>query len=306
MGIASLCAQRARGRCGSLLAAYFIVPALGLAATMRAAAGQCRDRRGGDCARPAEGECGPSRPHAAARVRRHVGCAPGDPAATRARESSRSPSVQGCSCSRRKSSTCTCWRSSLARAFMRSASCWRSSSFASALGAALAPRGSARARLGARPSRPRLPLSRSRPRRRSGIGLPQLFDVMAPHATTWVLREVGSRRWWRSSRWPSRRRRWACSFPILLREVAERPDVGAEVGRLTALNTSASIAGSVLRRFRALAALGIANEHARSSPAICGPRARCGRDAAAAAVRPGEVARDRDGRRARGGCGGDR
>ena len=78
--------------------------------------------------------------------------------------------------------------------------------------------------------------------------LPGLFDAMAPYATTWALRETG---------------RGAVAFialvvpatamgtlfPIVLRSVAPRSDVGAKVGRLTAVNTLGSIAGSLASGF---------------------------------------------------------
>jgi spermidine synthase len=78
--------------------------------------------------------------------------------------------------------------------------------------------------------------------------LPGFFDAMAPHAPTWALRELG---------------RGAVAFialvvpatamgalfPIVLRSVASRADVGAAVGKLTAINTLGSIAGSLVSGF---------------------------------------------------------
>ena len=78
--------------------------------------------------------------------------------------------------------------------------------------------------------------------------LPQLFDVMAPHATTWALRETG-RGAVAFIALAAPATAMGVLFPIVLRRVADRSDVGAEVGRLTALNTLGSIGGSLLGGF---------------------------------------------------------
>ena len=78
--------------------------------------------------------------------------------------------------------------------------------------------------------------------------LPQLFDVMAPHATTWVLRETG-RGAVAFIALAAPATAMGMLFPIVLRRVADRSDVGAAVGRLTALNTVGSIGGSLLGGF---------------------------------------------------------
>jgi spermidine synthase len=78
--------------------------------------------------------------------------------------------------------------------------------------------------------------------------LPQLFDVMAPHADTWVLREMG-RGFVAFVALVVPATAMGALFPIVLRSIAERSDVGAEVGRLTALNTLGSIVGSLLGGF---------------------------------------------------------
>jgi spermidine synthase len=85
--------------------------------------------------------------------------------------------------------------------------------------------------------------------------LPRLFDAFVPYATTWAAREAV-------------RGLVACFgivvsatamgivFPLLLRQIAVRPRAGAEVGRVTALNTLGSIAGSLAGGFVLLPALG--------------------------------------------------
>jgi spermidine synthase len=78
--------------------------------------------------------------------------------------------------------------------------------------------------------------------------LPQLFDVMAPHATTWALREAG-RGLVALIALVLPATAMGALFPIVLRSIAERSNVGAEVGRLTALNTLGSIAGSLVGGF---------------------------------------------------------
>ncbi|HMI89504.1 MAG TPA: fused MFS/spermidine synthase [Polyangiaceae bacterium] len=78
--------------------------------------------------------------------------------------------------------------------------------------------------------------------------LPQWFDVMAPHAPTWALRET-ARGLVAFVALVAPATAMGALFPIVLRSVAERADVGAEVGRLTALNTLGSIVGSVLGGF---------------------------------------------------------
>jgi len=78
--------------------------------------------------------------------------------------------------------------------------------------------------------------------------LPQLFDAMAPHATTWAMRETG-RGLVAFVALAVPATAMGALFPIVLRSIAERSNVGAEVGRLTALNTLGSIAGSLLGGF---------------------------------------------------------
>ena len=85
--------------------------------------------------------------------------------------------------------------------------------------------------------------------------LPQLFDAMAPFATTWAVREVG-RGLVAFIALAAPATAMGTLFPTVLREVSNRPDVGAEVGKLTALNTLGSIAGSVLGGFLLLPRLG--------------------------------------------------
>ena len=78
--------------------------------------------------------------------------------------------------------------------------------------------------------------------------LPQLFDVMAPFATTWALREIG-RGLVAFVALALPAVAMGTVFPTILRQIAGRPDVGAEVGKLTALNTLGSIGGSVAAGF---------------------------------------------------------
>jgi spermidine synthase len=78
--------------------------------------------------------------------------------------------------------------------------------------------------------------------------LPQLFDVMAPFAPTWALREMG-RGFVAFIALALPAMAMGTLFPTVLREIAHRPDVGAEVGKLTALNTLGSIGGSVCGGF---------------------------------------------------------
>jgi spermidine synthase len=78
--------------------------------------------------------------------------------------------------------------------------------------------------------------------------LPPIFDAMAPHATTWALRETG-RALVAFVALAVPATAMGALFPIVLGGVAHRADVGAEVGRLTALNTIGSIAGSVIGGF---------------------------------------------------------
>jgi spermidine synthase len=78
--------------------------------------------------------------------------------------------------------------------------------------------------------------------------LPQLFDAMAPFATTWATREMG-RGFVALLALSVPATAMGMLFPTVLRGIAGRPDVGAEVGKLTALNTLGSIAGSVVGGF---------------------------------------------------------
>jgi spermidine synthase len=78
--------------------------------------------------------------------------------------------------------------------------------------------------------------------------LPSLFDAMAPHATTWALREMG-RALVAFVALVVPATAMGTLFPIVLRSVAARERVGAEVGKLTALNTVGSIVGSVIAGF---------------------------------------------------------
>jgi spermidine synthase len=78
--------------------------------------------------------------------------------------------------------------------------------------------------------------------------LPELFDAMAPFATTWAVREIG-RGLVTFIALAVPVTAMGALFPSVLREIAHRPDVGAEVGKLTALNTLGSIGGSVLAGF---------------------------------------------------------
>ena len=85
--------------------------------------------------------------------------------------------------------------------------------------------------------------------------LPGLFDAMAPHATTWALREIG-RGTVAFIALVVPATAMGTLFPIVLRSVAPRPDVGAEVGKLTAVNTLGSIAGSLVGGFLLLPRFG--------------------------------------------------
>ena len=78
--------------------------------------------------------------------------------------------------------------------------------------------------------------------------LPGFFDAMAPHATTWALREIG-RGAVAFIALVAPATAMGALFPIVLRSVAPRSDVGAEVGKLTAVNTLGSIAGSLASGF---------------------------------------------------------
>jgi spermidine synthase len=85
--------------------------------------------------------------------------------------------------------------------------------------------------------------------------LPPLFDAMAPFATTWAVREV-ARGLVAFMALAAPAMAMGTLFPIVLREVAQRSDVGAEVGKLTALNTLGSIGGSLCGGFLLLPRLG--------------------------------------------------
>jgi spermidine synthase len=78
--------------------------------------------------------------------------------------------------------------------------------------------------------------------------LPRLFDAMAPYATTWAAREAG-RGLVAFIALAIPATAMGALFPIVLGSIAARPNVGAEVGRLTALNTLGSITGSVIGGF---------------------------------------------------------
>lgn len=78
--------------------------------------------------------------------------------------------------------------------------------------------------------------------------LPPIFDAMAPWATTWILRETG-RGLVAFLALAVPATAMGALFPIVLRSVADKSDLGAEVGLLTALNTLGSIAGSVVGGF---------------------------------------------------------
>jgi spermidine synthase len=85
--------------------------------------------------------------------------------------------------------------------------------------------------------------------------LPPLFDAMAPFATTWAVLEV-VRGLVAFVALAAPAVAMGTLFPTVLREIATRSDVGAEVGKLTALNTLGSIAGSVCGGFLLLPLLG--------------------------------------------------
>jgi spermidine synthase len=78
--------------------------------------------------------------------------------------------------------------------------------------------------------------------------LPRLFDAMAPYAATWAAREAG-RGLVAFIALSIPATAMGALFPIVLGSIAARPNVGAEVGRLTALNTLGSITGSVVGGF---------------------------------------------------------
>jgi spermidine synthase len=78
--------------------------------------------------------------------------------------------------------------------------------------------------------------------------LPGFFDAMAPHATTWARREIGRGAVAFTALFIPATAMGAL-FPIVLGSVAPRPDVGAAVGKLTAINTLGSIAGSLAAGF---------------------------------------------------------
>jgi spermidine synthase len=78
--------------------------------------------------------------------------------------------------------------------------------------------------------------------------LPQLFDVMAPFATTWIVREM-CRGLVAFIALALPAMAMGTLFPTVLCEVAGHPDVGAEVGKLTALNTIGSIGGALCGGF---------------------------------------------------------
>jgi len=85
--------------------------------------------------------------------------------------------------------------------------------------------------------------------------LPQLFDVLAPYAPTWRARELGRALVaFLALAFPATA--MGALFPLVLREIGARPGVGAEVGKAAAINTLGAIAGSVLGGFLLLPLLG--------------------------------------------------
>ena len=85
--------------------------------------------------------------------------------------------------------------------------------------------------------------------------LPGLFDTMAPYATTWGEREAGRAVVaFLALSLPATA--MGALFPIVLREVGRGREVGARVGKVAAVNTLGSIAGSVLGGFLLVPSLG--------------------------------------------------
>jgi spermidine synthase len=85
--------------------------------------------------------------------------------------------------------------------------------------------------------------------------LPSLFDTMAPYATTWAAREMGRALVaFLALCLPATA--MGALFPIVLREVGHGPNVGAAVGKMAAVNTVGSIAGSVVGGFVLVPLLG--------------------------------------------------
>ncbi|HEX9295694.1 MAG TPA: fused MFS/spermidine synthase [Polyangiaceae bacterium] len=85
--------------------------------------------------------------------------------------------------------------------------------------------------------------------------LPGLFDAMGPYATSWALRE-GGRALVAFLALAAPATAMGTLFPLVLRELAPRPQVGAEVGKIAAINTLGSIVGSVAGGFVLLPQLG--------------------------------------------------
>jgi spermidine synthase len=85
--------------------------------------------------------------------------------------------------------------------------------------------------------------------------LPGLFDTMAPYATTWAEREAG-RAVVAFLALCVPATAMGALFPIVLREVGRGEAVGAGVGRVAAVNTLGSIAGSVVGGFFLVPVLG--------------------------------------------------
>ncbi len=85
--------------------------------------------------------------------------------------------------------------------------------------------------------------------------LPQLFDAMAPYATTWAARE-GGRALVAFVALLLPATAMGTLFPLVLRELASRRDVGAGVGKIAAINTLGSIVGSIAGGFLLLPRLG--------------------------------------------------
>jgi spermidine synthase len=85
--------------------------------------------------------------------------------------------------------------------------------------------------------------------------LPGLFDTMAPYATTWAEREAG-RALVAFLALCVPATAMGALFPIVLREAGRGRDVGAAVGRLSAVNTLGSIAGSIVGGFLLVPILG--------------------------------------------------
>jgi spermidine synthase len=85
--------------------------------------------------------------------------------------------------------------------------------------------------------------------------LPELFAALGPYVTTWAVREA-TRGLVAGLALLLAATAMGTVFPLVLREIAAEPRPGAEVGRMAALNTLGSIAGSIAGGFVLLPALG--------------------------------------------------